>query len=662
MSKRRFSLKNNLFPFTEKEPILNNFSLYDNFPIGLMILSKVKQIICSNEERKNSSKNINKEMEIKVKYINQQASELFDIKDSDSDSKIHEQIKLFKKFEKNQTTEETLDSIIFDETKRKEYYGSFKNHCSLIYVKYRINNDKIFICSDYYNDERKIMQNQLFQGLKFQYIATLFHELYNPINSLLYMININQNEDENTKNEEKINKKDSYLSSSDEDSNESNSSCIFDDKNNYSSDNESNKLYIKKITRMNILYKEKLKSLEEKEKDINVLINMIYIFLENLMLYFKISLGVDLEDKKQEDFSFNKEVNNTKNDINNNSESIIITESINNSKIYDFHKENNPNNLNKNKKINLEFSFNKIIKKLSYLFKFKCITYPKEFSFLSNKFILIDESLFFDFLGQIYSFLYYIIPKSNGFELSYSIINDNKVKIIFKKYNFENKGNQLSRKRKQSVLFILCDDKFKATKSVKTLEMTKEILFKLSEILGIKIKIMEYDNQNEDKYLTIILPFFIEEKNKQSFLKTDSSKNLPKENKNLNVKNYLNPNFPFFSINKKPTYLTENIEEKNSSEENNISSLNANRKNNLVKEQNKSNNCRNSLKNSFLKKPSIKKAKLSLITNLPKNDALNINTIMNYKKSYTQNEKLKKHSKKNLNENNIIPSKKIVII
>ena len=646
MSKRRFSQKTNLFPFAEKEPILNNFSLYDNFPIGLMVLSKVKQIICNNKERKTKNKNDSKELEIKVKYINQQASELFDIKDSDSDIKIHEQIKLFKKFEKNQTTEETLDNILFDENGKNEYYGSFKNQSSLIYVKYRINKDNIYICSDYYNDERKIMQNQLFQGLKFQYIATLFHELYNPINSLLYMININQNEDENIKTEEKNNNKDSIVSS-DKESKASNSSSLSDN-NSSIHENENEQIYIKKIARINEVYKEKLKALEEKEKDITVLINMIYIFLENLMLYFKINLGVDLDVKNTEDVPINKEEIASKN-INNNNKN---DESHNKNKAYDLCKKNDLNNVNKNKKLNLAFSFNKIIKKLSYLFKFKCIKYPKDFSYLSNKFIFIDESMFFDFLGQIYSLLYYIIPKSKGFELSYSIINENKVKIIFKKYNFENKGMSLSRKRKQSVLFILCDDKFKATKTVKTLEMTKEILFKLSEILGIKLKIMEYESLTEDKYLTIILPFFIEENH--LVLKTDSSKNLPKENKNINHKNYLNPNFSLFNIGKRPTYLTENIEEKNSSEENFVSSINGNQKN-QVKEQNKVNNGKKNIKTSFILRPAAKQSKLSLKFNLEEkekaNETFKIKTpVYEQRYSFPQIEKKKKSSNKYLNE------------
>ena len=139
-------------------------------------------------------------------------------------------------------------------------------------------------------------------------------------------------------------------------------------------------------------------------------------------------------------------------------------------------------------------SFQKYLKKFSYLFKFKNISFSTDFSYLSNKYILTDESIFFDFLGQIYSFLFHIIPKSQGFEISYSIINDNKLKILFQKISKSKKGYRHKKPRKSN-LFILCEDKFKATSSVKTSDMNQEILYKLAELLGIKLKIMEYEDQ-----------------------------------------------------------------------------------------------------------------------------------------------------------------------
>ena len=506
-SLKRPLLKNNFLSLTGSEPLLNNFSLYNHFPIGLIIISNVDPTSCNrNEEYNKNERAIDyEEVEIKIKYINQIASELFEIKENDSSSKIHEQFNLFKKFIKNQTVEQSLDNILFNKNRNNEFYGSFKGQGALIYVKYKINNEDLYICTDYYNDERKIIQSQLFQGLKFQYIATLFHELYNPINALLIMIDINNNEDENREEFTK-----SILCNQQHnisDIEESHFSVLTD--NDYEKMNinmqEYEKYSIKKNQKLNELYRNKLKAMRDKEKDINVLINMIYIFLENLILYLRINLGININEKKE------KNSERHKNDIN--------PESSDN-------KNNNNNQyltkIKKIKKLNLELSFQKYLKKFSYLFKFKNISFSTDFSYLSNKYILTDESIFFDFLGQIYSFLFHIIPKSQGFEITYSIINDNKIKILFQKISKTKKGYRHKKPRKSN-LFILCEDKFKATSSVKTSDMNQEILYKLAEMLGIKLKIMEYEDQNQDIYLTLIIPYSLDDANDLLCSETDEN-------------------------------------------------------------------------------------------------------------------------------------------
>ena len=336
---------------------------------------------------------------------------------------------------------------------------------------------------------------------------------------------------------------------------------------------------------------------------------MIYIFLQNLILYLRINLGVKFKvnEKKQNEENdkdneksciTNENINKEKNDNNNNEN--------NNDKIY---SDNYLSLINKNKKLNLEMSFCKHLDKFSYLFNFKNIHYPNDFSYLSDKYILTDESVFLDFLGQIYSFLYYIVPKSKGFELSYSIINDKKLKIIFQKANYQKKRGYRSKKSRRSFSCVIGEDKFEATSTVKTSEMTQEILYKLSELLGIKLKIMEYENQKEDIYLTIILPFFKENENENEKVSVNSEKNklsedednhkidisnIPKmgysirvnnpnqlsalsssrninhSNKNIN---YLNPSFYQFAPERKASFLVDEVEEKNSSEED-ISSKN----------------------------------------------------------------------------------------
>ena len=510
-------LKNIYLSLKGKEPVLNNFTLYNYFPMGLMIISKIDPTSCNRNDDIQDSKNTkNEEVEIKIKYINQQASELFEIKENDSITKIHEQLKQFKQYDKTQIEDETLDSILFNNNENDEFYGSFKNQGTLIYVKYRVKNEDLYICSDYYTEERKIIQNQLFQSLKFQYIATLFHELYNPINSLLFLVDINKNEDEFKKSIIKSHIGEHNCFSEIEESHFSVMTENYNEKNNIQ-DNEN--ISIKDEKKIEELYRTKLISLHEKEKDISLLVNMIYIFLENLILYLRINLGVDSNEVKrneEQDFSFDIEeknrINNNKNEEEKNCEKKESNKEVNNTN-HNIYSDHYLTYVNKNKKLNLEFLFHKHLNKFSYLFKFKGIQYCTDFSYLSDKYILTDETIFMDFLGQIYSFLYYVVPKSQGFELSYSLINENKIKIMFQKTNCSKKGGYRLKKSRKDNSCLIFEEKFKATSTVKTSQMTQEVLYKLSEKLGIKLKIMEYEDQKEDIYLTIILPFFFDEVN-----------------------------------------------------------------------------------------------------------------------------------------------------
>ena len=687
-------LKNVYLSLTGNEPVINNFSLYNHFPIGLMIISIIDPTSSRNNDTqiKNEKSFENEEVEIKIKYLNQQASELFEIKENDISSKIHDRLKLIKKFGK---IEENLDSILFNKNRQNVFYGSFKIKASLIYVKYKINKDDLYICTDYYNDERKIVQNELFQGLKFQFIATLFHELYNPINALLNMIDTNENENENEDEDENkenlikthiYRKNNNYIS----DIEESHISVLTENDNNriilY---NDNDKSSNRKKIRMNDLYKKKLKTMHEKEKDMNILVNMIYIFLQNLILYMRINLGIKFSDGKEEELKTNKKekIDNLNNKNNNNQlQNILYSNSI------------------KNKKINLEFSFQKNLNKFSYLLNFKNIQFCNDFSYLSDKCIITDETLFFDFLGQIYSFLYYVVPKSQGFELSYSLIGNNKLKILFQKTNCPNKGGYRNKKLRKSKLFLLCDDKFNATSTVKTSEMTQEILYKLSELLGIKLKIMEYEDQKEDIYLTIIMPFFIDEGNdildSDDELALDSLGKIPnildqnnkeeilienKEDKNIineripsrnslqstsKLKKIIkeikdkNSNFGQFKIEKKVSYLqnkVEQVEEKNSSEEN-VSSLkdddsieDKKKKENAIGNENKKkllNNSNINISVTSISKSSINNPCISIITNSQKMSIYKSKSPMSDKNALFQMNNFKDLSTNYLNEIN----------
>jgi len=691
--------KNFYLSLTGKEPVHNNFTLYNNFPIGLMIISILDPASCRGKEDFNL--NDNDEVEIKIKYMNQQASDLFEIKENDSISKIHQQLKQFKKFDHIKTSEENLDSILFYKCRENEYYGSFKNQASLIYVKYKMINDDLYICTDYYTDEKKCIQNQLFQSLKFQYIATIFHELYNPINALLFMIDTNQNEEEN---KDEILKSNLGNQNNISDMEESQFSLMtendYDKSNSNLVDNENNSNI--KNRKIDDFYKSKLSAINEKEKDISLLVNMIYIFLQNLILYLRINLGLNInynenQQKKQNNITNDncEDDKNSKGKKESKQEEEEKNNEINNKKNDNIYSDNYLTCINKNKKVNLELSFYKYLNKFSYLFNFKNIQYCNDFSYLSDKYIFTDESVFFDFLGQIYSFLYYVVPKSQGFEISYSIINDNKLKILFHKTNFLNKGGYRIKKIRKNNSILICEDKFKATSTVKTSEMTQEILYKLSEILGIKLKIMEYEDQKEDKYLTIILPFFIDDDNDSLDLDIDElsennfgkipqlaevvarnilydnniekSENEENEikniNENINIEkkkteknskteknilrnknnnkyskhnpNYLNPNFYKFTPERKASFLVEEVEERNSSEEDVSSEKEVSKEkekdNENENNQNKyNNNSNNNINNSNINNSNINNSNINNSNNNNNNNNSNINNNNNY--------------------------------
>ena len=579
--------------FRGNEPILgycNNINLYNHFPIGLIIISKIE--ISSRRESEIRETIKNEACDLKIKYINQQATELFELNENDNKRKIHEQLTQFKQFDKNQITEKTLDNILFNSNRENEYYGFFRNQISLIYVKYKIDSEDLYICADYYTDERKIIQSQLFQTLKFQYIATLFHELYNPMNALLFMIDIDKNKQDISNsncgnNTNCIDIDSSELSDNDNDN----------DNDNGNDNDKKNKIIGK-------LYKKKLNALNEKEKDIGLLVNMIYIFLQNLILYLRINLGVSFKvnniKQNEENYKGNEKSNTTGYIDNTHKEKEKEKFNKNNDNIY---SDNYLSLINKNQKLNLELSFCKHLDKFSYLFSFKNIHYCNDFSYLSDKYIITDESIFLDFLGQIYSFLYYTIPKSKGFDISYSEINDNKLKILFLKTNVPKKRGYRSKRSKRSrksFSNIIGDDRFEAINTVKTSEMTQEILYKLSELLGIKLKIMEYEQQTEDIILTIILPF-LKDNDKEGFEKNDNQQmennKIPQDNNNLKINNQnqlysltrktipnknincLNPNFYKFVPEKKPSIVVNEIEEINSSQENISSNKKSNSKN-----------------------------------------------------------------------------------
>ena len=194
--------------------------------------------------------------------------------------------------------------------------------------------------------------------------------------------------------------------------------------------------------------------------DIYLLINLIKIFIKNFIWYFR-----------------------------------IIFECSNNLKIM------------LSSKINLEYQFNRIVSHFATLFKYKEIDYSNNFSFLSNKYIESNENYLNNFLRGVYILLYHLIPRKSGFEIKFSNLSDNKIKVNFLKSKIKNEID-----RRKSKIINDIDFKFKEefdfSKTVQTIEMTKELLINISEMLKIKLKL--YDEE-EILILSLIIPDSTEE-------------------------------------------------------------------------------------------------------------------------------------------------------
>ena len=158
-------------------------------------------------------------------------------------------------------------------------------------------------------------------------------------------------------------------------------------------------------------------------------------------------------------------------------------------------------------KINLEYLFSKNINKYKNLFKYKEIGYEKNYNFLRDKFILSDSKHMNNFFSGIFVYLYHILPKKNGFTIKHTILKEDNLKINFIKIvkNPSHKG------RRSLILEDIDLNKktFDFTQSVQTIEITKELLLRLSNMLHLKLKFYT-ETDSEDLILSIILKFSYE--------------------------------------------------------------------------------------------------------------------------------------------------------
>ena len=514
----------------DRENTVVNFSINSNspFPIGLLVISKIRY----------KYENVHR-----LVFVNQYACGIFNITPTIKIDKLRDIFNQYKILGFKNELGATLDSILFDEKIINEYCATFLNSTSMVYIKFRRYKDSIYLIAELYNEERKNIQKKLFTSLKYQYLATLYHELNNPLNALLSMTEeqsriIDEEQEDNNKSllnidnaESLINKKRLRFSKS----------LSVDDTNN-DDVNIGNRSYNGDI---DINANNIFKTMYEKEKQIFILTRLIKTFSTNFLFYLKLNLNVDEEDGRSSVIGAKLKTTDIKTLKNgkNNSSNYLIGPAINDNK--EMKTENSSNNNNyygkgnsagKNivnikheMKLNLEYLFKNFLEEFNCLFEYKDIQYDINFDILSNKYIVTDEQRSYYFIRQIYTYLYYIIPRQSFFSIIINLIKIDTIKIIFKKTNQVKKKSKKCKKKLSNIDPAFMKE-FNVAKTVKTQEITREILYSLSELLHFNLKIGE---EIDDKYLTLIIPNVTLEE--LSDVDEEDIDEVPKNQKNNNI-------------------------------------------------------------------------------------------------------------------------------
>ena len=160
--------------------------------------------------------------------------------------------------------------------------------------------------------------------------------------------------------------------------------------------------------------------------------------------------------------------------------------------------------------INLKFIFEKIANHMKILFDYKKIklNFNNSLLFLNNYLYKCDQYYLKEFFKNIFMYMYYIVPNNEEITVYCKCIDDNnnnnnppKLILSFQK---ENK-NKISKKESLEKLVEFIDI-LQIKESVKSIEISKEILEKISQILNTKILF----SPNEITYIEIIFEGVIE--------------------------------------------------------------------------------------------------------------------------------------------------------
>jgi CheY-like chemotaxis protein len=146
----------------------NLIELLNNIPIGIVIFTQEKNSINT----------------YKISYSNELGRKLLSIPINDD---INNFIKNLNNFHEYCPFHKIIETSLYKhifltlESSNKIY----SNNEVLLYIKVKRIKTKIYVIIDNYDDERKNIQQQLIKNIEYQYLLTLYHEINNPINSLI---------------------------------------------------------------------------------------------------------------------------------------------------------------------------------------------------------------------------------------------------------------------------------------------------------------------------------------------------------------------------------------------------------------------------------------------------------------------------------------------
>ena len=443
--------------------------------------------------------------EDKLKFINKYACKLFRVKGNTTIKELKEKFTEFVKINnsKNETkNNKTLKDIIFNCSplnNENENFLPFESQylkSIILYIKINEIDDEKYIVIDKYNkyiEERKYIELNLIKTINYQYLHTLYHELNNPLNALLAIAGEHENE--------KI-----QIFSSDINNSRiyKDSPIIFQGKaiksnkkiNHHISLHNSNRAIIQNISETKVKKRNMIDNSILNNK-IPLLVNIIKIFIKNFILYLKTRADNLLMLKNE--FDEQKETSDIMNAV----------------EVSEYEKQ-----LTRHKsiKINLEYIFDLYFQKFLCLFQYKEVECETNFNKLRNIYVITDEFNFIYYIRQIYTYLYYVVPKKEGFSFQY-IENEAKktIKILIKK-----RDDSLSNKNADTNELNAKDNKSKMSQVIQTKEMTKEVLYYMSKRLNFVLEV--YDSENTDLknnnninniYLSVIIPFVKNDKSEE---------------------------------------------------------------------------------------------------------------------------------------------------